>query len=258
MTRLNPALWLAVTGALLAAPLWAQSHGKEEPQISPAATSAVEKAKKAKDSAPVVPVPTLLPNTIDPDNVWLLDLSTGGRVSIVLRPDIAPETVTRVKTLTRQGFYDGTVFHRVIEGFMAQGGDPTGTGTGGSQLPNMKPEFNNLPHVRGAVSMARAEAKDSANSQFFIILLPSMKLDHNYTVFGRVSEGMDFVDKIAVGEPPVDPSKIIQASMASDHKPPPAPQSVIPSAAKLGVPSLFEAPTKPVQGKPGAPPPPKP
>lgn len=244
MIRPNPALWLAVAGTLLAMPLLAQGHAKEEPVISPAATEAVEKAKRATESAPPALGSTVMPTTIDPDNVWLLDLSTGGRVTIVLRPDIAPETVTRIKTLTREGFYNGTVFHRVIPGFMAQGGDPTGSGTGGSKLPNMKPEFNNLPHVRGAVSMARAESKDSANSQFFIILLPSMKLDHNYTVFGRVTTGMEFVDKIAPGEPPADPSKIVQASMESDHKPVPAPQSVIPSAAKLGVPSLFETPQK--------------
>ncbi len=251
MNRRIAALWLAMaavlTSSMLTMPVAAQGQGKEEVPISPAATAAVEKAAKAKAAAPAAPVPTVVPSVVDPENVWLLDLSTGGRVTIVLRPDVAPDHVARIKALTRQGFYDGTIFHRVIDGFMAQGGDPTGTGTGGSKLPNMKPEFNDLPHVRGAVSMARAQEKDSANSQFFIVLLPSMKLDHNYTVFGRVTSGMEFVDKIAAGEPPVDPSKIIQASMASDHKPAPAPQSVIPSAAKLGIPSLFDA------SKPSAP-----
>ncbi|MGL4542984.1 MAG: peptidylprolyl isomerase, partial [Polymorphobacter sp.] len=157
----------------------------------------------------------------------------------------------RIKTLTREGFYNGTVFHRVIDGFMAQGGDPTGSGTGGSNLPNMAPEFNDLPHVRGAVAMARAQGKDSANSQFYIVLQPSMKLDRQYTVLGRVNGGMTYVDLIAKGEPPADPSKVMQASMASDNKPAPAPQSVIPSAAKLGIPSLFDTP------KASAPPPPK-
>jgi peptidylprolyl isomerase len=254
MTRRIPALWLAVAGVLVApllsAPLLAQSRGKEEVPISPAATAAVEKAAKAKAAA-AAPVPVVAPSATDLENTWLLDLSTGGRVTIYLRPDVAPEHVARIKTLTREGFYNGTVFHRVIEGFMAQGGDPTGSGTGGSKLPNLKPEFSDLPHVRGAVSMARAQEKDSGNSQFFIILLPTMKLDHNYTVFGRVTGGMEFVDKIAPGEPPADPSKIIQASMASDHKPPPAPQSTIPSAAKLGIPSLFDA-----SKAPAAPPPP--
>ncbi|TFU05554.1 peptidylprolyl isomerase [Polymorphobacter arshaanensis] len=260
MTRRIPALWLAVAGVLVApllsAPLLAQSRGKEEAPISPAATAAVEKAAKAK-AAETAPVPAAVPAASDLDNTWLLDLSTGGRVTIVLRPDVAPEHVARIKTLTREGFYNGTVFHRVIEGFMAQGGDPTGTGTGGSKLPNLKPEFSDLPHVRGAVSMARAQEKDSANSQFFIILLPTMKLDHNYTIFGRVTGGMEFVDKIAPGEPPADPSKIIQASMASDHKPPPAPQSTIPSAAKLGIPSLFETPQKPAAPPAAATPPKK-
>ena len=245
MTRRIPALWLAVAGVLVApllsAPLLAQSGGKEEAPISPAATAAVEKAAKAKAASTAAPVPAAVPAASDLENTWLLDLSTGGRVTIVMRPDVAPEHVARVKTLTREGFYNGTVFHRVIDGFMAQGG---------SKLPNMKPEFSDLPHVRGAVSMARAQEKDSANSQFFIILLPTMKLDHNYTIFGRVTSGMEFVDKIAPGEPPADPSKIIQASIASDHKAPPAPQSTIPSAAKLGIPSLFETPKAPAAATP--------
>ena len=159
---------------------------------------------------------------LTPENTLVLDLSTGGRVTIAMRPDVAPKHVERIKTLVRQHFYDGTVFHRVIDGFMAQGGDPTGTGTGGSKLPNLKAEFNDLPHVRGAVAMARAGDVDSANSQFYIIFQPTLKLDRNYTVWGRVTSGMDFVDAIERGEPPANPSRIVQASIAADNVPPPA------------------------------------
>ncbi len=164
---------------------------------------------------------TPLPPGLDPENVWLLDLSTGGRVAIRLRPEIAPRHVERIKELTRRGFYDGQIFHRVIEGFMAQTGDPTGTGQGGSDLPLLVPEFNEAPHVRGTVSMARAEGLDSANSQFFIMFQPMLRLDRNYTVFGRVVAGMQWVDKIERGEPPAHPSRILQASIAADHKPAP-------------------------------------
>ena len=155
----------------------------------------------------------------DPENTLLLDLSTGGRVTIRLRPDAAPNHVERIKTLTRQGFYDGVLFHRVIEGFMAQTGDPKGTGEGGSELPDLKAEFNELPHVRGAVSMARTEEENSANSQFFIMFTPLLRLDRTYTVFGRVVEGMGFVDRIARGEPPPQPDRILQASIQADNKP---------------------------------------
>jgi peptidylprolyl isomerase len=152
----------------------------------------------------------------DADNTWLIDLSDGGRVTIQLRPDVAPQHVARIKALTRQGFYDGLVFHRVIDGFMAQGGDPKGTGEGGSQLPNLKAEFNPLPHLRGTVSMARAEDPDSANSQFFIMLAPKFSLDHKYTAFGRVMSGMAYVDAIERGEPPANPTRILHASIAGD------------------------------------------
>ena len=155
------------------------------------------------------------------ENILLLDLSTGGRVVIVLRPDVAPTHVERIKTLTRKGFYNGLVFHRVIEGFMAQGGDPKGTGQGGSDLPDLKAEFNDLPHMRGTVSMARTSDPNSANSQFFIMLQPMLKLDRQYTVFGRVVWGMKYVDAIARGEPPANPTKILQASIAADKKPEP-------------------------------------
>ena len=167
----------------------------------------------------------------DPDNVLVLDLSNGGRVLIRLEPKWAPHHVERIKTLTRQGFYDGIIFHRVIDGFMAQTGDPTGTGGGGSKLPDLKAEFNSLPHVRGTVSMARTDAEDSANSQFFIVFYPHFSLDRRYTNFGRVIGGMDIVDRIAKGEPPSNPTKITQASIYADHKPrpvPPPPPSVKP------------------------------
>ncbi|NJR80388.1 peptidylprolyl isomerase [Sphingomonas corticis] len=164
------------------------------------------------------PVPT--PAINDPANTWLLDLSTGGRVRIWLRPDVAPLAVERIKTLTRQRFYDGLTFHRVIEGFMAQGGDPKGDGTGGSTLPDLKAEFNALPHVRGAVAAARAQDENSANSQFYIVLQPRLQLDRKYTIFGRVIEGMAYVDAIEKGEPPADPTRIVHAYIASDNPPP--------------------------------------
>ena len=158
---------------------------------------------------------------VSDENILLLDLSTGGRVKIVMRPDVAPKHVERIKTLVREGFYDGTVFHRVIDGFMAQGGDPTATGQGGSKLPDLKAEFNDLPHVRGAVAMARAQGDDSANSQFYLVLMPVLRLDRTYTVWGRIVDGMKFVDAIEKGEPPDNPSKIIKASIAADKVPPP-------------------------------------
>ncbi|WP_066477678.1 MULTISPECIES: peptidylprolyl isomerase [unclassified Sphingomonas] len=160
------------------------------------------------------------PATTDTDNLWLLDLSTGGRVTIWLRPDVAPKHVERIKTLTRQGFYNGLPFHRVIDGFMAQGGDPKGDGTGGSELPDLEKEFNYLPHVRGAVSAARAQDENSANSQFFIMFQPRLGLDKNYTVFGRVLDGIEFVDAIPRGEPPAEPARILKAYIASDNPPP--------------------------------------
>jgi cyclophilin family peptidyl-prolyl cis-trans isomerase len=169
---------------------------------------------------PAVPAQSVVPPPATPENILNLDLSTGGRVSIQLRPDIAPNHVERIKVLTRQGFYNGHVFHRVIEGFMAQTGDPTGTGTGGSELPDLAAEFNVLPHVRGTVAAARAEEENSANSQFFIMFGPRLGLDNHYTAFGRVISGMNFVDAIERGEPPSNPSRIIRASLGSDNIPP--------------------------------------
>lgn len=176
----------------------------------------------AQETEEAAPAPASVPAE---ENILHLDLSTGGRVTIQLFPAVAPNHVERIKTLARQGFYDGTIFHRVIDGFMAQTGDPTGTGTGGSSLPDLKAEFHRYPHLRGAVSMARAESEDSANSQFFIVFYPRFALDNKYTVFGRVTSGMQFVDAIQRGEPPTNPSRILQASVAIDNKAPPAPRS---------------------------------
>jgi peptidylprolyl isomerase len=162
-----------------------------------------------------------LPPPLEAENTLLLDLSTGGRVTIQLRPDFAPRHVERMKLLARRGFYNGLTFHRVIEGFMAQGGDPKGDGTGGSELPDIEAEFNGLPHVRGALAAARAESPNSANSQFFLMLAPRLSLDGKYTVYGRVVSGMNFVDAIERGEPPVNPTRILRASIASDGVAPP-------------------------------------
>ena len=140
----------------------------------------------------------------------------GGDVVIKLRPDLAPGHVERITELANEGFYDGVVFHRVIPGFMAQGGDPTGTGMGGSEKPDLKAEFNSEPHVRGTCSMARTAVPDSANSQFFICFDDARFLDKQYTVWGKVTEGMENVDKIKRGEPVRDPDQIVKARMAGD------------------------------------------
>jgi peptidylprolyl isomerase len=142
-----------------------------------------------------------------------LTLSSGGDVVIKLRPDLAPNHVERIATLTESGFYDGVTFHRVIPGFMAQGGDPTGTGMSGSELGNLKAEFSKQPHVRGVASMARASDPNSANSQFFICLADATFLDNQYTVWGEVESGMEHVDALPVGEPPREPGKIVKASV---------------------------------------------
>ena len=151
----------------------------------------------------------------DPENTLILTLDTGP-VTIALRPDLAPGHVARIKELAREGFYDGVVFHRVISGFMAQGGDPTGTGTGGSKKPDLKAEFSKEPHVRGVCSMARTSNPNSANSQFFICLDDATFLDNQYTVWGEVVEGMDAVDALPKGEPPRSPGKILMAKVAAD------------------------------------------
>jgi peptidylprolyl isomerase len=151
----------------------------------------------------------------DPENTIIME-TTKGKVVIELRPDLAPKHVERIKTLARDGFYDGIVFHRVIDGFMAQVGCPHGTGTGGSSYPNLKAEFNPEPHVRGICSMARAQNPDSANSQFFIVFDVATFLDRQYTVWGQVVEGMENVDKIKRGEPVQNPDKITSMKVAAD------------------------------------------
>jgi peptidylprolyl isomerase len=152
---------------------------------------------------------------LDAENTMILE-TTKGRVVIAMRPDLAPGHVDHIKKLVREGFYDGIVFHRVIDGFMAQTGCPHGTGTGGSKYPDLKAEFNAEPHVRGTTSMARAQNPNSANSQFFICFDDARFLDKQYTVWGKVVEGMDNVDGIKRGEPVRDPDKIVVAKIAAD------------------------------------------
>ena len=148
----------------------------------------------------------------DPENTLIMTLESGD-VVITLRPDLAPGHVAHIKELAREGFYDGVVFHRVIPGFMAQGGDPTGTGMGGSDKPNLKAEFSREPHVRGVCSMARSANPNSANSQFFICFDDATFLDRQYTVWGEVVSGMEHVDALPKGEPPRTPGKIVKATV---------------------------------------------
>ena len=151
----------------------------------------------------------------DAENTLYMDVPFG-RVVIEMRPDLAPNHCAQIKALARRGFYDGVVFHRVIEGFMAQTGCPKGTGTGGSKYPNLPAEFNAEKHVRGVCSMARSQAPNSANSQFFICFDDATFLDKQYTAWGKVIEGMENVDKIKRGEPVQSPDKIVSAKMAAD------------------------------------------
>jgi len=152
---------------------------------------------------------------MDADNTLVMQLEDGP-VTIELLPDLAPQHVARIKELAREGFYDGVVFHRVIPGFMAQGGDPTGTGSGGSEKPNLPAEFSKEPHVRGVCSMARTPNPNSANSQFFICFDDARFLDGQYTVWGRVVEGMEHVDALPKGEPPRAPGKIVSMKVGAD------------------------------------------
>ena len=151
----------------------------------------------------------------DPENTIVMTLESGP-VTIDLRPDLAPKHVARIKELAREGFYDGVVFHRVIPGFMAQGGDPTGTGMGGSDKPNLPAEFSKVQHMRGACSMARSSNPNSANSQFFVCFDDATFLDGQYTVWGQVSDGMEHVDALPKGEPPRAPGKIVSMKVAAD------------------------------------------
>jgi cyclophilin family peptidyl-prolyl cis-trans isomerase len=198
----------------------------------------VAEAKKKKQAVARVPVYVPVP-AITPQDTLDLQLSTGGVVRIQLRPDKAPGHAARIKMLARAGFYDGLLFHRVIDGFMAQTGDPQGTGQGGSPLPDLKAEFTDLPHFRGAVSMARTDDPNTANSQFFIVFQPTLRLDGKYTVFGRVIGGMEFVDPIERGEPPANPSRIVKAWIEADG----------PNAARTPLPAVAPAPMSKAEPK---------
>ena len=214
----------------------------------PAMAFALVAAKPAL-VAPAAPTVSLVaPAAIvaDPANRWTIELSTGAKVVVQLRPDVAPHHVHRIQQLTTQGFYNGLIFHRVIPGFMAQGGDPQGTGKGGSTLPDLAAEFSDMPHLRGVASMARADSPDSANSQFFIVLTPTFKLDHKYSAFGRVVEGMAGVDGMAVGEPPAEPTRIVRAAIGGPLPAAP-PASAKPPVARVAVPvAPLAAPAEPV------------
>ena len=180
-------------------------------------------AAKKPETIVAPPLPSIVaPADVaaNPANTLTLELSNGGKVVIQMRPDLAPHHVERVQALVRQGFYNGLRFHRVIPGFMAQGGDPKGDGSGGSSMPDLQAEFTNMPFLRGTVAAARADKKDSANSQFFIMFIPNVSLDGEYTVWGRVTSGMDAVDKIAPGEPPAEPTTIVRAYLGDMAAPP--------------------------------------
>ncbi len=281
-----------LAGFLLAGALAAQTPAEQAPPAAPVPTEAVPEAQAPAEApppaeavpapqappaeappAPPAPPPAPAPATtasmtnapppppppLEAENSWLLDLSTGGRVTIQLRPDVARATVERIRTLTRQGFYNGLVFHRVIEGFMAQGGDPTATGTGESSLPDLPAEFSWLPHARGAVAMARTQDPNSANSQFYIMFTPRLSMDHNYTVFGRVVGGMSFVDAIERGEPPLAPSRIVRASIGSDNVAEMSAEQLRAAAASMAsaTPTAAAAPSQ-VSVGPAVPPPPAP
>lgn len=215
---------LALAATLVASPALAQQ--KEKPEVKPYKVDRVLSSSNISYAIDANPAH-------DPENVLVLYLSNGGRVLIRLMPQWAPHHVERIKTLARQGFYDGIIFHRVIDGFMAQTGDPTGTGQGGSKLPDLEAEFNDVPHGRGSVSMARTDEPNSANSQFFIVFYPKSALDRKYTNFGRVIAGMDVVDHIVRGEPPAHPTRIIAAQIAADNKPAPSLAPEAPAPAKI-------------------------
>lgn len=203
-------------------------------------------AKKKPKVAPPKPVfvTTVAPDPAPtPQTLWHLQLSTGGTVVVQLRPDKAPGHIERITMLTRAGFYDGLLFHRVIDGFMAQTGDPKGTGEGGSPLPDLKAEFNEMPHLRGTVSMARANDVNSANSQFFIVFQPVLRLDGKYTPFGRVVSGMQFVDAIERGEPPANPAKIVKAWIQADGAS--APRVPLPAVAAVAPPAALPSDATP-------------
>jgi len=176
-------------------------------------------------AAKPAPVPPPMPSILAPTEITavkanhlFLELSTGGTIEIVMRPDLAPSHVQRIQSLVRRGFYNGLTFHRVIPGFMAQGGDPKGTGEGGSELPDLKAEFTTIPFLRGTFAAARADDRNSANSQFFIMFAEGSFLNGKYTVIGEVVTGMDVVDKLNPGEPPATPDKMVKVQVAADAK----------------------------------------
>ena len=229
---------ILLTASAAAFAFTAAPSAAQDTTLSPALKGVAETNAQAQ----AMPLKVDFDMTQDPENILLLDLSTGERVGIRLVPQWAPNHVERIKTLTRQNFYNGVPFHRVIDGFMAQTGDPTGTGQGGSTLPDLEEEFNFLPHVRGTVSMARAQEEDSANSQFFIVFYPRFALDRRYTNFGRVISNMAAVDAITRGEPPANPTRILQASLASDGKPQAMPTAARAPAERITADMLNEAP----------------
>ena len=215
-------------------------------------------AAQTPPAAPARPTPAFVPPPLTAENTWNLDLSTGGRVVIQLRPDAAPNTVARIQALTRQGFYNGLAFFRVIEGFMAQAGDPQNNGTGGSPLPDVPAEFNGGLHLRGSVGMARAQDPNSANSQFYIMFVPRLQMDRSYAVFGRVVSGINFVDTIERGEPPAQPSRILRASLGSDNIPPMTAEQIQAETTRLAALAVTAAPTTDARNGvgPAVPPPP--
>ena len=240
---------IALAGLALAGPALAQQTGP---------TGLAEPHVRALPDRVIAPAPPVVP-----ENIINFQLSSGGTVSIVLRPDKAPLAVERLKVLANRHFYDGLTFHRVIDGFMAQGGDPKGTGEGGSDLPDLKAEFNDLPHVRGVLAMARAGNVDSANSQFYIMLSPNLALDERYTVVGRVFAGMAYADHIEKGEPPAHPTKIVHAWIGeppANPDTPPVADAAAPAAPITGIPTSLgsigskpaPAATAPSKPKPAA------
>ena len=199
-------------------------------------------------SAPVLNHTAPAAIAAEPANRLNITLSSGGTVVIQLRPDIAPNHVYRIQSLASQGFYNGLTFHRVISGFMAQGGDPKGDGSGGSTLPNITAEFSGLPHMRGVMAMARtADDLNGGNSQFFIMLSAGMALDKKYTIFGRVISGMQFVDGIALGEPPAAPTKMVRVWIDGALPVPPAAPAPSPAPAPAPV-APAEPESKPAGG----------
>jgi peptidylprolyl isomerase len=203
-TTLAPALAMMAVGL---SACQSQSPPGERPLAAPE-SGLPSQASRSGSGDPVA-------SGLDPENTLYMQLEDG-RVVIRLRPDLAPKHVERVKLLAREGFYDGITFHRVIEGFMAQTGDPTGTGSGGSDYPDLPAEFSGEPYVRGTIGAARTGDPNSANSQFFIGFEPAPFLNGKYTVWGEVVDGMEHVDAIEKGEPPARPDRIVAMSVAAD------------------------------------------